>query len=54
MPKNLRQFRLFLLAGGFKDSAKSSQIPSFANSRPTWLELNYEFKTLKRTSDLEE
>jgi polysaccharide biosynthesis/export protein len=52
--ENLTAIQAVLLAGGFKDSAKSSQILIFRKLNADTAEVrSLNFKTLKRTSDLE-
>jgi polysaccharide export outer membrane protein len=52
--ENLTAIQAVLLAGGFKDSAKSSQILVFRKLNADTAEVrSLNFKTLKRTSDLE-
>lgn len=52
--ENLTAIQAVLLAGGFKDSAKSSQILVFRKLNAETAEVrSLNFKTLKRTSDLE-
>ncbi|HEX3280545.1 MAG TPA: polysaccharide biosynthesis/export family protein [Pyrinomonadaceae bacterium] len=52
--ENLTAVQAVLLAGGFKDSAKSSQILVFRKLNADTAEVrSLNFKTLKRTSDLE-
>jgi polysaccharide export outer membrane protein len=52
--ENLTAIQAVLLAGGFKDSAKSSQILVFRKLNANTAEVrSLNFKTLKRTSDLE-
>jgi len=52
--ENLTALQAVLLAGGFKDSAKSSQILVFRKLNADTAEVrSLNFKTLKRTSDLE-
>ena len=54
MRENLTAIQAVLLAGGFKDSAKSSQILVFRKLNADTAEVkSLNFKTLKRTSDLE-
>jgi polysaccharide export outer membrane protein len=52
--ENLTAIQAVLLAGGFKDSARSSQILVFRKLNADTAEVrSLNFKTLKRTSDLE-
>src|ERR1041385_1229626 len=52
--ENLTAIQAVLLAGGFKDTAKSSQILVFRKLNADTAEVrSLNFKTLKRTSDLE-
>jgi polysaccharide export outer membrane protein len=52
--ESLTAIQAVLLAGGFKDSAKSSQILVFRKLNADTAEVrSHNFKTLKRTSDLE-
>jgi polysaccharide export outer membrane protein len=52
--ENLTAIQAVLLAGGFKDSAKSSQILVFRKLNADTAEVrSLNFRTLKRTSDLE-
>jgi polysaccharide export outer membrane protein len=54
MREQLTALQAVLLAGGFKDSAKSSQILVFRKLNADLAEVkSLNFKTLKRTSDLE-
>ena len=54
MREKLTAVQAVLLAGGFKDSAKSSQILIFRKLNADMAEVkSLNFKTLKRTSDLE-
>lgn len=54
MREKLTALQAVLLAGGFKDSAKSSQILVFRKLNNDMAEVrSLNFKTLKRTSDLE-
>ena len=54
MRENLTAVQAVLLAGGFKDSAKSSQILVFRKLNAETAEVrSLNLKTLKRTSDLE-
>lgn len=54
MREKLTAIQAVLLAGGFKDSAKSSQILIFRKLNADTAEVrSLNFKTLKRTSDLE-
>lgn len=54
MREQLTALQAVLLAGGFKDSAKSSQILVFRKLNADMAEVkSLNFKTLKRTSDLE-
>lgn len=54
MREKLTAIQAVLLAGGFKDSAKSSQILVFRKLNANTAEVrSLNFKTLKRTSDLE-
>jgi polysaccharide export outer membrane protein len=54
MREKLTAVQAVLLAGGFKDSAKSSQILVFRKLNAETAEVKtLDFKTLKRTSDLE-
>ncbi len=54
MREKLTALQAVLLAGGFKDSAKSSQIVVFRKLNGEMAEVKIlNFKTLKRTSDLE-
>jgi polysaccharide export outer membrane protein len=54
MRERLTALQAVLLAGGFKDSAKSSQILVFRKLNADMAEVkSLNFKTLKRTSDLE-
>lgn len=54
MREKLTAIQAVLLAGGFKDSAKSSQILIFRKLNAETAEVrSLNFKTLKRTSDLE-
>jgi polysaccharide export outer membrane protein len=54
MRERLTALQAVLLAGGFKDSAKSSQILVFRKLNAETAEVrNLNFKTLRRTSDLE-
>lgn len=54
MREKLTAIQAVLLAGGFKDSAKSSQILVFRKLNADTAEVrSLNFKTLKRTSDLE-